>query len=304
VRQVQASAALNRAVALNPRLAEAHLELGRLYLSLNCLDLAVEHLRAYRDTPARWGGPRKGSDAAKALESELEQLTKSLDRERREYAKESEKASVSDRALMAARRGLVGDARDLLLKSDVSAFGAAGTELELELLLRTGRPDDVLEWMTPEVRGSLGDAIYQWLRARALAAAGEYDDADAQLAVMIGPGGRLPVNAEVAFDVARLTGKAVLDAQTGLSPLPQLVWGTGGQVGFWAEINEMSRALARRADMTVLRGVLALEAGYVDRAREHFRAALAFSPNRLGGAGQLAFNGRVVAWDCLSLIDP
>ncbi|MBP3954821.1 hypothetical protein J8F10_05935 [Gemmata sp. G18] len=303
IRQLQASAALNRAVALNPRLAQAHLELGRLYLTLSCADLAAAHLRTFRNTPVLWGGPKPGDRATESLDAEIARLTKALEHERGEFSKESAKSSVSDRAEMAARRGLGGAARDLLLKSDVAAFGAVGMELELDLLLRTGRPDDVLEWVTSEARGSLSDFTYHSLRAQAFIAAGEYANADAELTAMIGPGGQLPSTSQVGKEVAGLVGKTLLDEQPAGFILPQLPWRTLGRPEFENRIAERSRKLARSADILMLRGLVALEAGNIDRARESLHAALAFSPNRWGG-GQLAFNGQTVARDCLGLIDP
>jgi tetratricopeptide (TPR) repeat protein len=300
LRQLQASAALNRAVALNPKLAQAHLQLSRLYLSLQILDLAVLHLRSYQEIPARWGGPRRGDPQAEALESELNHWTRLLDEETHKFAKESEKALVTDRALMAVRHGLGGHARDLLLKSDIAAFGAVGMELELNLLLATGRPDEVLGWTTPEVRGSLGDFLYHSLRAQAFIAAGEYEAADPELAEMIGPGGRLP--AEVGMVVAGLVGKALLDEQPGGFSRSQFIWSSVGSLDYETRITEIAQRLARSADVLVLRGLVSLESGNIDRARESFRASLALSPNRWGG-GQLAYRGRQIAWACLALID-
>ena len=60
-------------------------------------------------------------------------------------------------------------ARDILAKSDISAFGANGLSLELELFLRTGRARETRDWTSPEQQAALG-ANYNWLRARALAA--------------------------------------------------------------------------------------------------------------------------------------
>jgi tetratricopeptide (TPR) repeat protein len=303
VRQVQASAALNRAIELNPRLAQAHLELARLYRTIGCLDLAVHHLRVYRDLPPRWGGPRKGDRFAEAIESELEQLTKLLDQRTRTFAAESARSSVGDRALLAVRLELGGMARDGLLKSDVGAFGAQGTELETDLLLRTGRPDDVLEFLTPEVSGSLGDLAFHWSRAQARLALGEYDEAEKELGEMVGPGGRLAPLSFVGEEVAGLVGKSLLDEQPGGSQVQQLVWRALSRSDLQIRIADTGRKLGLQADITVLRGVVALEAGNVPRAREAFRAALAFAPNRWAVGGQLEFSGRRIAWDCLALVD-
>jgi tetratricopeptide (TPR) repeat protein len=302
LRQLQASAALNRAVAINPKLAQAHFQLSRLYLSLEILDLAVSHLRTYQEIPPRWGGPKPGDPQAEATGAELNRLTKLLDQANREFARESEKTSVSDRAVLAVRYGLGGRARDMLLKSDVASLGATGTELELNLLLQTGRADDVREWTTatPEVRGSLGDFLYHSLRAQALIAVGEYDAADLELAEMVGPGGRLPER--VGPLVAALVGRALLDERPGGLFLPGFTARAFGRATFEVRIAEITQQLGRSADVQVLRGLVALESGNVDRARESFRAALALSPNRWG-TGQLAFQSQQIARACLTLLD-
>lgn len=302
LRQLQASAALNRAVALNPNLAEGHIELARLYLTLNYLDLAAVHLRAYRDISVHWGGPRKGDPRADALLKELDRLTEAVDFQMREFVKESAHASVGDRAAMAARRGLAGEARDLLLKSDVSAFGAPGMELELNLLLRTGRPNDVMEWMTPELRGSLGDFAFFWLRAQAYIALGDYDAADFELGEIADPGIQLPSPTQLATEIAGVVGKTLLDARPGTAYVQQIAIRAMSELDFRSRILQTGQRLGRLTDVMVLRGLVALEAGMIDRARSAFRAALSYSPNRWGG-GQLEFNGRWVAWECLSLIE-
>ena len=60
LRQAQASAALNQAVALNPQLAQAHLSLGELYQERGYLDLALQHLRIYLQL-VRTAAPRVGA---------------------------------------------------------------------------------------------------------------------------------------------------------------------------------------------------------------------------------------------------
>ncbi|AMV23966.1 hypothetical protein VT84_06195 [Gemmata sp. SH-PL17] len=302
LRQIQASAALNRAVALDPNLAEAHIALGQLYLTIKYLDLAAAHLRAYRDVPASRGGPKKGDRRAAEILAELDRLTKEVDEQTRAFANESARSSVGDRAIMADRRGLAGAARDLLLKSDVSAFGTQGMELELNLLLRTGRPEDVLEWTTPELEGSLGGFTYHWLRAQSHIALGDYAAADTELGEIIEPGSLLVVPSPVGTEVAGVVGKALLDAQPSTSFTSQVVMRALSEFDLRTRMTQIGLKLSQVADMSVLRGVIALEAGTIDRARDSFRAALTYSPERWAG-GQLEFPGRWVAWAGLALIE-
>jgi tetratricopeptide (TPR) repeat protein len=302
-RQIQACAALNRAVELNPKLAAAHLALGRLYLSLECLDLAVHHLRAYRDCPVHRGGPHRGSLQADAIDAELEHLSQALERETREYVRESQRSSVFDRASIAVRRGLVREAREVLLKSHISAFGAPGMQMLLDLLLRTGRPEDALESMTPEVLGSVGHFWYYTLRTQAFAAIGAYDDIDTELAELVGTDGRMPPATTLAREVGEVVGRSVLVDQPGfhLTP-PQAAWLALERSDLRTRFNEIMHRLRVSADAMALRGLMALEAGNIERAREQFRAALTFSPG-LSDGGELDFATRSMARDCLRLID-
>jgi tetratricopeptide (TPR) repeat protein len=301
IRQLQASAALNRAVTLNPNLAEAHVELARLYLTLNYLDLAAAHLRAYRDTPARLGGPKKGDRRSELLLGELDKLTEAVGLRSRELAGGLERASVGERAATALQRGLAGEALAVLLKSDVSAFGTPGMEMELELLLRTGRAAEVLERLEPEVRGSLGDDTFSWLRAHAHLALGQYAAADDELSAIVGPGG--PAPQELGLEIGAVVGKTLLDQQPAAAATPQIAMRVLSESDFRARMTRTGQKLSRLGDVLVIRGLSALEAGNIDRARDSFRAALAYSPTRWSEGGQLAFPGRLVAWDCLALID-
>src|SRR5205085_5928271 len=70
-----------------------------------------------------------------------------------------------------------GKALDMLLESNIAAFGAMGTALEVELLLRTGRPEAVRDWTGPEHQAALGLSPYYWQKIQALAACGDYESA-------------------------------------------------------------------------------------------------------------------------------
>ncbi len=298
LRRVQASAALNRAVALNPELAEAHLLLGRLYQQIGCLDLALDHLRTYHNA-SRSGRGRSaaGGPAEEVPDEELAALADGVDEQRRKFADESAQARVADRARLAARRGLAGKALGLLLESDISAFGSQGMELELDLLLRTGRVDDVLDWTTPEIMASLGETRFRRLRSQAAAAAGEYATADAEMDELAK--GMVVDPRRLAVGLGQLTGQAVLGEQTAIPSLPYAVWRAWERAVFWSRVDDLRRGLAESADTEVFRGLLALEAGDTDRARGLFRSALTFSEDGPSGGG-LVFGGRPVARDCLS----
>ncbi|HZT81070.1 MAG TPA: hypothetical protein VFA26_12640, partial [Gemmataceae bacterium] len=94
LRHAQASAALNRAVALRPDLAQAHLSLGGLYREQGYLDLALLHFRNYLDR-TRAAGPPPGVSAEafreqeKQLREELTWMAKDVEARGNRYAKEA-----------------------------------------------------------------------------------------------------------------------------------------------------------------------------------------------------------------------
>ena len=100
----------------------------------------------------------------------------------------------------------------------------------------------------------------------------------------------------------RLVGRAVLNEQAGLQYLPQLVWRALARNDFVAGAEGMIRGLTEESDAATLRGLVALEAGEIDRAREHFRQALAFSDERTVGSVR-DFGGWPVARTCLNWIE-
>jgi tetratricopeptide (TPR) repeat protein len=296
LRQAQASAALNQAIALNPGLAQAHLELGRLYQQVGYVDLALTHLRAYRQAVRSTAGEDGREPVSNA---ELTQLAADVERQRAAFAPESTRARVVDRARAAVQRGLAGEARKILLESDVSAFGTEGMELELDLLLRSGRPEDVRGWLDAEFKSSLGAVSYHWTRTQALAALGDYAAADAELIALAGE--PAPAPSQIADGLALLTGRALLNEQAGGFGLPSVAARVLARWGFLATLQQEITRLTGWANTVVVRGLLALEAGEVEKARAAFQTALTFSADSAAGAG-LDFNGQLVAREGLRLL--
>lgn len=303
LRRIQATVSLNRAVELNPQLAEAHLLLSGIYRSVGCLDLALSHLQSYlglTKPSAKSTDGVSGSQPASPLNQELDELNATVAAQINKFVEDAGRSTVADRALLAARRGLIGTARDILLSSDVSAFGAEGTKLELELLMVTGRAADVLEWATPEVMDTVGRPEYHWLRAQAFAAAGDYDFADQQLTNLAVD--RNAVSPQrVADGYAQLIGSLVLEERVGMQKtMSNLIAGQLGRMDFNSGVTEFSQILSKRADASTLRGILALEAGEIELARDSFRAALELSVDQKDG---LQFPGRTAAQDSLRWIN-
>lgn len=307
LRRAQAAAELNQAVALSPGLAAAHLQLSVLYLELGILDLALKHHREYvaaARRPSSTSGARTDEyrSALAVAEDRLDRLV-SLVREREDsFDRQAGDLRVYDRALLASELGLGGKARDILLGSDISAFGADGMILELQLLAQTGRAKEVREWTAEEHAEALG-SLYLWLRAQAFAAGGDYALAR-ELCGQLAAAGLDPTvpntpGAGPRQIVAGRTGLAILDGQCG--PL----WQAFREPDFRTRVRQLVSALRREADALTLRGLLALEEGDTAAAAADFRQALRVwtPPEADPDAPRIDFNGRLATRQALDWIE-
>jgi tetratricopeptide (TPR) repeat protein len=173
LRLTQAAAAFWQALALDPTRATAHLGLGTIYLERQFLDLAVTEFRAAE----RFGRTPAQPDA----EERTRALERAVESARRTTEANAPNLSALDKARLEARNGLTGQALDTLLQSDVSAFGAPGIALELDLLITVGRVQEAREWLAPEHRKEIGAGAHDWLSIQAAAALGDYPTAAAIL---------------------------------------------------------------------------------------------------------------------------
>jgi hypothetical protein len=102
--------------------------------------------------------------------------------------------------------------------------------------------------------------------------------------------------------MALTIAKAILDDRPGewLS-FATLGWRVFGRIEFSGRVRMIVETLDQQADVTTLRGLLALEVGAVDEAEATFRQALAsWSDDTRSGVD---FNGRVIARDGLSWLE-
>jgi hypothetical protein len=175
LRLTQAAAAFRQALALEPARAPSHLGLATVYFERQFLDLAIAEFRAY-ERFARIQG-QQPTDAAERIRA----LERTVESARRTTEANAANLGALDRARLAARNGLTGQALDVLLQSDVSAFGAAGITLELDLLLSVGRVTEAREWLAPEHRKEIGAGAYDWFGIQSAAAVGDYAGASAIL---------------------------------------------------------------------------------------------------------------------------
>jgi tetratricopeptide (TPR) repeat protein len=310
IRSVQAITAYHDALRLDPDSIVAHDRLARLFGGMGYKDLALKHLREYLRC-VRQRGPVAGlsreslekhlTDAERNLThpaKEVEQLTDRFDIN-------SSNLKVFDRANLAGRIGLTGKALEILLESDVAAFGTEGMDLELKLLLQTGNADNVRSWMNQDQEKVL-DA-YHWNKIQLHAGIGNYALADEELLELervraLGRDdltlprvagftlahGILPYTSAGPFE--RIPSRVLL--ATHAMPLETYRLFPDNDVVF-RSLWLVAHSLNREAILGVLRGLLALESGRVAVAEERFRHALVVF--RSGSAAPFAFEPESVA---------
>jgi hypothetical protein len=182
--------------------------------------------------------------------------------------------------------------------------------LELELLLHTGRVKDVREWPDPEnAKGYLGAEQYLEMQLQLEAASGNYQQAETDLEEMIADvhtlknpqGNRLTLRREAAVAAAR----TLLFAQPYDGPIPALFRTTFIYPSILQQTAVLTNAMRREADLTTLRGLLAVESGAVDQARKNIHDALAIwgDAATANAGGGLNFPARPIAQDYRKLLD-
>jgi hypothetical protein len=214
LRYVQIVTALEQAVRLDPDLEAAHHELANLYGEHNCLDVSLEHvLEEVR--LSRRAGRRPGESAAdfadrmELLDKDAAKMVELVQDRRKAYAANSRRLQGERvaQATLALQLGLARQALDeILLPTPADLLGAAGIKLELDLLLRLGRVEEVRSMLGDEGFQASKHALlyydmaspntqdpsalyafpylwpaYEWLRALQSAAVGDYALARAEL---------------------------------------------------------------------------------------------------------------------------
>jgi hypothetical protein len=274
-RRVQALAALRTAARLDPNLLGAHELLAVQYGESRALDLALEHTQAVLKLLETHGPPtgmtveqhRQQRDVWEEQEKRLARAVRDA-----QIAAGARSLDVLPQAVAAQDSGLPGKALELLRNADATTKGKDGFLFELELLLNTGHAWEMRDALPPELESALGSKSYRLLHAYLSAARGEYADADNDLS-------RLDGAVELP-DFQRLARPLRVDPRTALS----LVVGKHllNRAIQPAQFDELPlETLARRcefhagqmrfqADIAALRGMLALEAGNLELAREQF----------------------------------
>lgn len=293
LRTIQSIYGFSQAVALDPDNDVAHGRLGAIYVAMNFKDLAVKHYKELlRIQRAR--GPEPGE----SLEGHMQRivkLQKRIEASDKELAEAQERLElrfkqlkVAERAQFAMANGLGGKALEILLKSDYAAFGNTGMDLELKLLLATGAMEQVRAWVEPDQEKLVSPFTVHWNLAQAAGAIGDYDDADANLLAAVAKfPGLTPEPLPMREAAAIIIGAAAIDAVDCLFPkLRPPIMSKADEPGMRVLLPDqvtapitlrlMATRLTDEAEINTVRGLLALEAGNIDRADKCFSDARAY----------------------------
>ncbi len=309
LRHVQATCALERAVALAPDLEAAHALLVRIYSQRGMQDAALHHLREQVRILSHRRKEETAATRLRELRKELEASEAVVQDRRSQLALRSQGLGNAPlaRANIALRLGLPRTALDdVLLPSTVILFGVEGARMEMELLVMLGRTDRARQELdddefrlnqerlgVTELPGN-GDPnhppvyrfpAYAWNRFLLAAADGDYRQAGEFLEAMMA---RLQeeratrVRNGQSFLVRSLAMEVGLGAQPELWRMLKFFAGDLSTVQ--RIVDQLNRTSAQiEADLRCLAGVLALERGLPEEAAVQFRAALALAGTLPGG---------------------
>jgi tetratricopeptide (TPR) repeat protein len=317
IRTCQMLAAFHHAVRLKPGFAHAHERMAEFFQAMSYKDLALAHLREsyrHRLAASRAAARMPGESRVQAQKS-LERLQKTIEALEKEVRtvqdrflqSSSAKLRPLERATMAGNLGMFGMALDILLKSNIAAFGAGGLEMELQLLLHTGDVEKVKHWFNPEHHRLLGDSYY-WIRAQMEAALGNYDEAVQALQEMSANRGSGGKGIGPPEQLALMLGNILLFEASG-GPLKRFPAPTVSNFAdkdlLSIQVSQVLDLMDKEAHSLVLQGALALEAGRNQRAAAYFRRALAFWSTPAGAtfAAPQSQTGRRMARFFLNLLE-
>src|SRR5262249_51977576 len=153
--------------------------------------------------------------------------------------------------------------------------------------LSTGRIREFRAWFAPEHKALLGGYAYQWFGIYLAAASGDYAEADRQLAELEPP-------ESFRGKVAEGIGQAVLDGLSAQHSIASTFITRHTWEQMLARLDRWSVQQYHRADLIVVRGLLALEQGDTDHATALFRQAIAVA-RAATPKGKAEFSGRMLA---------
>ena len=312
IRTIQAISAYQQALLLSPGLESARLKLVEYYQAMGYKDLMLQQLQEILERQ------QVSASVREQRRTDLQTFAREVRELEKKFALDSTDLKVLERARLALKLGLAETSLKILLASDVAAFGGAGLNLELRLLLETGRWKQVRDWLEPGHENLLGTSLYYQIRAKVAAASGDYDRADQDLhasVLKLTDLAKQPLSLREGG--AFMVGNAVLCGAAGgpyrkfpneflrQAPLKKkllLLPDHGNAARYLFQLNFK---IAEEAKINVLRGLLALEAGKIAQARQLFLGAANFWQSQ-GGMffpDAESHSGRLIAQQWLQLID-
>ena len=313
IRSIQTITAYQQALLLNPNLEVPRRNLIDLYQKMGYLDLMYQQIREFHKRR-----PRLSSITEEQRRKEVAAFANAVRELEEKFALASADLKLAERARLANKMGLADTALKILLASDVSAFGGAGLELELRLLLETGKARQVRDWLEAGHENQLGTSLYYLVQAKRAAADGDYRSADQDLQTSVlkisdlvkQP---LPLRDGGAF----MVGNAVLSGTAGgpltkfsneflrIAPLKKKATLLPDHANAARYLWELNFKTAEEAKIDVLRGLLALEAGEMARAHQLFSSASKYWQSQGGMVFPDAESQscRLIAQQWLQLID-
>lgn len=303
LRTVQSIYGFSQATVIDPDNDVAHGRLGATYVAMNFKDLAVKHYKeVLRIQRARGPEPGESRESHAQRILKLEKRIEASDQDIADLLQKLElrfaSLKVPERAALALSNGLAGKALEILLKSDYSAFGNTGMAIELKLLLATGAMELVRAWSEPGQEKLVNPFTYHWNLAQAAAAMGDYDAADANLLAAVARyPGLTPQALPMREAAALVIGAAALDATERLAPRfrPPILSNAEdpAMLSFLPDLATapvilrlMATRLTDEAEINTTRGMLAVEAGNMDRAEKCFRDATNYFTSPIHAMGE------------------
>jgi hypothetical protein len=282
LRRIQLTTVLEQILKVRPDDKAAHQALSEIYSQLQYLDLAQEH-RKVAAALFLGAGPEKNETLeayrtrSENIAKQLQQVDDELNKRRNSFEVAAQNQPLLEKVRIAQNYGLGQRALQLMIEADISQFKEDEIQKILELMLSQGRAEEVLAQMREEFRRFMR-MNYDWFKAQATAALGNYEEAYQALE-------------SAADSLESLCMQSALQLSSS-----QIMHGESKEV----LIGQRALVELRRqqADFIALAGIMALEQGDIARARQQFIRAIG-----LGDGHAFIFESKPIATRYLELID-
>jgi tetratricopeptide (TPR) repeat protein len=298
LRQVQRINALTNAILLQPDLEIGHYNLAILFEQLGYRDLALKHykesLRLSQKTGRRLGeAPETFDLRITALDDHVKNLDEQVKKRQNEYETALVgRSSVRNKAEIALRLGLAGQALEMLMHSDDVVLDNDAIKLQLQLMLTTGHiegKDGIRDTLNEaNLQSVLGLAdlgrfslpAHNWLQILTAASSGDYLEADARLEPILEM--RDEANQQnMKMSTRSLTFQLLSFELSVPDQMPCRLWWSMERAKSIDRLKLIKTMKPVKADIFILRGILALEAGRNAHARKMFSQALDWADREL-----------------------